>query len=49
MSFLKISLSYFVMTKLADCLPETKRAKKQQIINFPMLRGCIYTATKRPH
>lgn len=49
MSFLKMILSYFVMPKLADCLPETKGAKKQQIINFPVLRGCIYTATKRPH
>ena len=24
-------------------------AKKQQIINFPVFRGRIYTATKRPH
>lgn len=42
-------LSYFVMLKLVDCLPETESAKKQQIINFPVLRGCIYTATERPH
>lgn len=28
-------LSCFVVPKLADCLPETETAKKQQIINFP--------------
>lgn len=47
--FFFMILSFFVMQKLADCLTETESAKKQQIINFPMLHGCIYTATERPH
>lgn len=49
MFFFPMILSYFAMQKLADCLTETESAKKQQIINFLVLHGCIYTATERPH